>query len=188
MKLVAGDTWWSVGMVSSDHGGNALQIVVVRGPLAVGKTSVCQELAKLIDPVAVIPVDWLRHMVGRWNPDNLREVILAATNAAALACNFVDAGYQVIIDGPFDHQLAVSALTAGLSGRKLFLVTLMAPWVEILRRHQSRPVNHRADIDRLTMVYDRIVENRADLPGILLDTAGKEPAEIAAQIAGMMQV
>jgi hypothetical protein len=82
-------------------------------------------------------------------------------------------------------KVAVRELTAGLADRKFLFVTLIACWDELLRRHQSRPVNHRTDLDRLTMVYDRIVENRATTPGVFLDTEGKAPAEIAAKIVEM---
>ncbi len=91
----------------------AAQIIVIRGPIAVGKTAVSEELAKLFERVAVIPVDWLRHMVGSWNPDNKAEAVLAGRNAAALAQNFCEEGYQVIIDGPFDNELAKSGGSRG---------------------------------------------------------------------------
>ena len=68
------------------------QIIVIRGPIAVGKTAVSQELAKLFRRVAVIPVDWLRHMIGSWNSENKMEAVLAGNNAAALAQNFCDEG------------------------------------------------------------------------------------------------
>ena len=158
------------------------QIVVVRGPIAVGKTAVSQELAKLFGKVAVIPVDWLRHMIGRWNPENNMEAVLASRNAAALAQNFCDEGYQVIIDGLFDDFETLSALLLGLQNRQVQVVTLAASWNEILRRHKTRPENQRADLDRVSAVYHRINTAEAKVNGMWIETEGILPEDAAKTI------
>ena len=158
------------------------QVIVIRGPIVVGKTAVSQELAKLLTRVAVIPVDWLRHMVGSWDPENRIEARLAARNAAALARNFCDEGYQVIIDGPFDDLDALSALLHGLRDRQVQVVTLTASWDEILRRQDTRPENQRADLDRVRAVYGRINTDRDRVDGKWIDTEDVLPAGVAAAI------
>ncbi len=158
------------------------QIIIVRGPIAVGKTAVSQELAKLFRKVAVIPVDWLRHMVGSWNPENKMEAVLAGRNAAALAQNFCGEGYQVIIDSPFDDLEALSALLLGLQNRQVQVVTLAASWNEILRRHETRPENQRADLDRVSAVYHRVNVAEAKVDGMWIETEGVLPADAAKTI------
>lgn len=156
---------------------------MIRGPIAVGKTSVSQELAKYLDNVAVIPVDWLRHMVSGWNPESKSEVILTAKNALALAGNFLEAGYDVVIDGPFDDLDALGVLTSDLDKVKIQVVTLSASWDEILRRHYGRPENHRSELERVHSVYQKIIENRYVVQGTWIETDNISAAEIASAIA-----
>ncbi|MGI6608937.1 MAG: AAA family ATPase [Limnochordia bacterium] len=159
-----------------------MRVVVLRGPIAVGKTSVAQELTRFFDKSAIVPVDWLRHMVGGWRPESESEMLLAAKNAAALAQNFAAAGYCAIIDGPFDYSEALSELLSGLGGQQVEVVTLIASWDEVLRRHNKRPENHRAELSRVTSVYQHIVDNR-DIGGVWVNTDSTSAAEIAKKIA-----
>lgn len=92
------------------------RVIVLRGPIAIGKTSVAQELAGILGNVAVVPVDWLRHMVRGWRPESKSEARLAAINAAALARKFTTKGYDVIIEGPFDDPDALEELLSRLEG------------------------------------------------------------------------
>ena len=160
----------------------APQIVVIRGPIAVGKTTVSQELAKLFTRVAVVPVDWLRHMVGSWDPEDRMEAVLAGRNAAALARRFCDEGYQVIVDGSFDDLDALSALLHGLQDRQVQVVTLTACWGEILRRQKTRPENQRAEPDRVRAVYDRVNADNDRVNGKWIDTENVLPADVAKTI------
>ena len=87
-----------------------MPIGVLRGPMAVGKTSVAQELAGFFEKVAIVPID----MVCGWRPESESETLLTVRNAAALAQNFAAEGYSVIVDGLFDYPEALSELLSGL--------------------------------------------------------------------------
>ena len=84
-------------------------LVVVRGPIAVGKTSAIQLLAGQMDKVAVVPIDWLRHMIAGSDPADTQETLLLACSAGALADSFYQAGYSVLIDGPLDDLEALDS-------------------------------------------------------------------------------
>ena len=158
------------------------QIIVVRGPIAIGKTSVVQELAKSLDEVAVIPVDWLRHMVVGWSPDDSAQALLAARNAAVLALNFCEQGFRVLIDGLFDDPGALAALHKDLQPRPVRIVTLIAPWDTVAERHAGRPENERADLERVRAVYDRIAACQGTGLGLWLDITAMTPAQVAEAI------
>lgn len=150
------------------------QIVLVRGPIAVGKTTAVERLAHELGKVAVVPIDWLRHMVAGWNPVDSTEAILAARNAAALTASFCQEGYHVLIDGPFDEPEALATLLRELHPRQAKVVTLIAPWQAVLSRHNARPENQRADVGRVRDVYERIHATRDSVNGLWLDTGGME--------------
>jgi chloramphenicol 3-O-phosphotransferase len=159
------------------------EVLVVRGPIAVGKTSVVQELASIVEKAAIVPVDWLRHMVVGWSPDDQPEAVMAGHNAALLAESFCQAGLCVLIDGPFDDPEAITALQEGLQDRRVLVVTLMVSWEELLRRHSARPVNLRAGTERVRAVYERIAAGRSTTGGIWVDTEGMTATEVARTIA-----
>lgn len=165
-----------------------MSVIVIRGPIAVGKTTVCQELSKLYDRVAVIPVDWLRHMIGRWSPESKSEAILAGRNAASLARNFCDAGYQVIVDGPFDNIEALSEFMENLADLQVFIVTLTASWDEVFRRHTQRPINQQADLKRVLEVHKRILCTQAHVQGVCIQTDGKSTDEVVSAVRPLINM
>ena len=153
-------------------------ILLIRGPIAVGKTTTVEQVANRMQRVAVVPVDWLRHMVGRWDPSDAAEAILASRNAGALARNFRDHGLSVLIDGPFAEQQTVDALKAEVSSCGLAIVTLWATWETVLARHQTRPPNNRADVERVRLVYDLIGASRDAIDGPWIDTTDMSPQDV----------
>ena len=162
------------------------QVIVVRGPIAAGKTSAVEALARLLleqGPLAVVPTDWLRHMVSDWLPEDSSAHSLAVRQAALLAQSFVDAGHQVIIDGPFDDPEILDLLQSKLGDLTWRLFTICPSWQEVCRRHQSRPERQRATSDRLRAVYGRVVEARARTEGVWIESDDMTPDQIATKIS-----
>lgn len=145
-----------------------------------GKTTVAERLTAHLSPVAVVPLDWLRHMVGAWDPSSEDEAVLASRNAAALARNFVSANYHVIIEGLLDHPAALSALLTALGDLTPRVITLWASWNELLRRHNGRPPNHRASLQRISTAYQRIGNSRREAGGVCIETDSLTPDQIVA--------
>lgn len=129
-----------------------------------------------LDKVALIPVDWLRHMVSGWSPED--ETLLAARNAGALARNFCDQGLQVIIDGPYAEPQAVDTLRAEVHPARVVAVTLWATWQAVVSRHEARPPNNRADLERVRSIFQRVEASRGAVEGPWIDTSTMTPEEV----------
>lgn len=78
-------------------------ILIITGPPAAGKSTVGPIIAGQLERCAVIDVDLVRAMVVQphvapWlSEEGLSQLRLGAENASALARNFVNAGFDVVI-------------------------------------------------------------------------------------------
>jgi guanylate kinase len=80
-------------------------VYIITGPAGAGKTTVANELAKLIDKSARVDVDYLRHSIkeGYVKPypttvESKKQIELSIKNACQISKNFVDKGFNVFID------------------------------------------------------------------------------------------
>lgn len=78
-------------------------IILILGPSGAGKSTVSKALAQKFKRSAYIEIDNIRGMVKRghlkpWVKGGDKELILSTYNAAAMAKNFIDFDYNVIIE------------------------------------------------------------------------------------------
>jgi len=122
-------------------------ICLITGPAGAGKTSVSKVLAEKFERSAVINVDYLRKLIVGgyikpypWNEKVKIQTSLEVKNACMLANNFLDAGFNVIID----HVIGQTLLKqySEFFHDKSIKVFLLLPKLEILlKRFDQRGVN-----------------------------------------------
>lgn len=156
------------------------RVILVSGSINAGKTTVSRLLVKRIPRTAHVAVDSLRDFV-RWMPLS-ESIALNLANAAAVACNFLDAGLHVVLDSPLsqaDHDGFVAALGGRAERLDAFV---LAPPIEVaLRDRGARPLDawERARIHE--MYEERIHEPGF---GIAIDTSELTPDQTVDEILG----
>jgi predicted kinase len=125
--------------------------VVVSGMPGAGKSTVTGLAARLLPRAARIKADDLNEMIlsGRvpFRCEPLRQAELANRNLAALAANFIDFGFTVLMDQIVVTRADVDFLVGLLAPRPVRLVTL-APGVAVCQhRNATRDPSERFDFD-----------------------------------------
>lgn len=149
-------------------------LVLTGGP-AVGKTATSRHLANERPRCAVVDVDDIRHLIvsgaaAPWRGvEGDRQRRLGVTNACALARNFLDAGFEVIIADVLTPA-TVELYRSGLPG--CVVVHLVVTRDEAARRASTRPMwltdaefdaLHEADASNPPDVDLRLVADDLDL-------------------------
>lgn len=154
--------------------------ILVRGPLAVGKTTVSKALAQRLHPCAAISVDKLRKMPsdGDLSPRHLK---LAKSNAALLAGRFLAEGYTVVIESVFEKGESIEMVqeVLGRAGVDAFHVVTLTADLDVL---ESRDAQKRVpNAERVAELHDRFRRTSAP-PGIVVDTSALDIEEVVAAI------
>lgn len=121
-----------------------MTILLLTGPPASGKNTIAEMLAKRLERCAAIDVDELRTMIVQ--PNNLTwesrersaQEDLVVKNACALAANFMDAGYDVVISDVITEG-SLDIYKRSLSKAELKTILLLPTENEIMGRLLSRP-------------------------------------------------
>jgi chloramphenicol 3-O-phosphotransferase len=161
-------------------------VLILSGPPAAGKSTVAQALAERYDRVAHIDVDTLRHFVtptGYIAPDRPgweRQQALATRNAAALARNFLEERFAVIIDDVVvtAEHLAQYVEALKPAGAPVHFVRLLPRLEVCLARNAAREPGLRPSPKRIETVY-RAFEAATDLPGATIDSSELSAYETA---------
>lgn len=145
------------------------KIIIINGPSGVGKSTISHILSRSIKKGVHIDVDMLRHLVA--NPRLVREQIdLAYSNAAALADNFLNAGYTVIVDGVFPTGRDLAAFCRALETEDIavFAYTLSGK-LQVLQQRDAMKTGsdrHRRRVKKLR----NSMHAEADSLGAFIDT------------------
>jgi predicted kinase len=120
--------------------GHMVFYAIVRGPLGIGKTTVCERLAEELG-AAYISIDRILDKHGLWESGELAEFLRANQFVADLAVAFLARGTPVIIDGNFYWKAQIEDLIARLQFAH-YVFTLEAPLKVCIERDQLRCAPH----------------------------------------------
>lgn len=132
-------------------------ILIITGPPAAGKSTVGPIIAGQLERCAVIDVDLVRAMivqphVSPWlSEEGLSQLRLGAENASALARNFVNAGFDVVILDVLTDETA-QTYRQKLRNVEHMIVLLIPSVEESLRRNQER--GQFLTDDEVRILYD----------------------------------
>lgn len=173
-------------MTDSDRDREPVRVLVITGPVGVGKTSVAiaigEELKRCDEPHAVIDADWLR-----WAtpipPDDPFNSGMGFRNLAAVASNYRAAGARwLIVADIVEGEAERAAYRGAVPDAELTIVRLRAPVDVIHGRLDGRETGHglvwhkdRA-IELSALMDERAVED------ILIETANRPVEAIAGEI------
>jgi predicted kinase len=169
--------------------GELLGCVIVTGMPGAGKTTVTALAARLLPRAAQVKGDTVSYMVlsGRVGfqdepaDEAVRQGELVNRNLTALANNFIDFGFTVLMDTVVPGRVKLDRLVGLLRPRPVRLV-ILAPGIEACRyRNSIRDPEERFDFDG----YERLeADMRRDLDqlGWWFDTSALTPADTAAQL------
>ena len=119
-------------------------IILILGPSGAGKSTISKALANKFKRSAYIEIDNVRGMVKKghlkpWVKGGDKELILGTYNAAALAKNFIQYDYNVIIEDVVSSKLRLDMYHKLLKGYKLKIFLLLPSRKVLAHRDSLRP-------------------------------------------------
>ncbi|MPZ49324.1 MAG: AAA family ATPase [Dehalococcoidia bacterium] len=168
------------------------EILILSGPPAAGKSTVAQALADRYDRVAHIDVDVLRHFVTPTGfakpgqPERHHQRLLGVRNACALARNFLDERFGVIIDECFDEPGLLPLYLAQLADASspIHLVQLF-PTLDACEARDKERRRARGAAPFIRSDYARYAALAPTLPGALIDSSDLTPYATADKVQAL---
>lgn len=156
-------------------------IILLNGPAGVGKTTIGRSLAHLSPDAVCIHGDTLRDFVVTRTSAHIHTG-MAYVNGAALAKNYLHAGYErVVFEFVFERPAHIERfLHAFDAPDPVSMFMLWAPLATVMAREQAR-VNRERLGERVEACY-RTLEKQLDQLGMIVPTDGRSPDEIAGSI------
>jgi chloramphenicol 3-O-phosphotransferase len=167
--------------------GAAVDVLVLTGPPAAGKTTVAQAIADRLERAAVVDVDALRALVRRphvavWYPgEGTAQHRLGVRNACLLARSFAGAGYKVVVADLLTEE-TLPVYRAGLDGLRVRVVRLLPSLEEAQRRNRARGL--WVAPARVALLYAQ--QAALVFACETLDTTATPPAAVAARLAPVL--
>lgn len=165
----------------------AVPVVVITGPIGMGKTTVSQHLGDLLTareiPHTVIDMDWLRDTWPRPADDRFN-TRLGFRNLADVARNSLEAGSERfviadVVESRHDHERYRQAIP----GADVRVVRLTAD-MDVNRERISRRAGEDEDPWEATRAAELVAIMEAnDVADMVIDTTGRRPGDIAREIA-----
>jgi adenylate kinase family enzyme len=170
------------------------EVLILTGPPGAGKSTVAEALAERYDRVAHVPVDAIHDFItptGHVRPWGApaawkRQRALLTRQACALAANFLDERFAVIIDDVVTEKAHLDAYIEGLkpTGAAVHFVRLLPALDVCLARNRSRRQNERLVPKRIETVYADFVTN-GDIGGATIDSSDLSPYETADRLQAL---
>ena len=161
-------------------------VLLVTGPVSVGKTSVAAELSEFLDKAGVahafIDVDSLRWCYPRPAGDPFR-VQIATQNLAAIWTNFAEAGADhLVLADVIESRAELSRIRTAVPGAEVWVVRLRATVETLATRVYRRESILARDrhVQRATELAARLDAHPVE--GILVETDGRTIPAIANEI------
>ena len=163
--------------------------VIVSGMPGAGKSTITRLAARLLPRAAQVKGDDVNQMIvsgGLWfmgtpRDEALRQYELCKRNMCALANNFVDFGFTVLMDTVVQDRAMLDLLLALMSPRPVRLV-ILAPRVEVCKhRNATRHPDEQFEFDGYDLLEADIKRDLADIAW-WFDTSALTPEETAARV------
>jgi predicted kinase len=164
--------------------------VIVSGMPGAGKSTVTALAARLLPRAAQVKGDDVNQMIqsgGVWfmgtpREEALRQYELCKRNMCALANNFIDFGFTVLMDTVVQDRAMLDLLLALMSPRPVRLV-LLAPGVEACKhRNATRHPDEQFQFDGYEHLESDMKHDLSDI-GWWFDTSALTPEETANELA-----
>jgi len=154
------------------------RVILLNGPPGVGKTTVGNALASLVNNGACIHGDDLKSFIVS-QVEGKVEGGLGYKNGAAVATNFIAAGYELVVfEYVFEKPTHVARFLEFFQAKvPVHLFTLWAPLKVITEREQAR-LDHTKLGNRVVECYQTISRNLDQL-GHRIDNTSAQPIGIA---------
>jgi cytidylate kinase len=161
-------------------------VLVITGPVGVGKTTVAVAMSELLDragmPHALADVDYLRwsHPSPPHDPFNMA---LGLRNLEAVWANYRAAGAErLIVVDIVESRADVAGYRAAIPGAAVLVVRLQAALPAILRRLQERETGASLEWHQRRAAELVTQMERDRVEDLVVDTEGKAVAEIARDV------
>lgn len=151
------------------------EVILISGPLAVGKSTLAEKLRDALAPCAYVPVDAIRYMVS--NPGltdrHLRQAKLIACRVAE--CFLAD-GYSVVIDSLFAELKYIGLMAREIrpAGILMHLVSLEADLQTLKSRDSLKSSPNFGRVEEVFAVWG----GKRSRPGAVVETDGKSPEQV----------
>lgn len=183
---VRADAEVAAGSAAGPLSGRLNTIVLLSGPVGAGKSTVARIVARRFARGVHLDIDVvLNHfVVSGLDLGDPNQIQLGLRNAAALAANFHDNDFTVIMDGAVPDRHSIDTLRASLAPRPLTLVVLAPPISVSVERDRTRggkSVAHvfgHLDAQMRTELADE---------GAWLNTAELTPAQTAERVLTLLR-
>lgn len=158
-------------------------MVVVTGPVGVGKTAVASAISDLLDRAgvahAMVDADHLRWCYPRDPRDPFR-VALGLRNLAAVWANYRDAGAgRLVLADVVESPAGLAGYRAAIPGAAIVVVRLQAPLPTIARRLAGRETGASLDWHRRRAAELDEIMARNGVGDLTVETEGRTVAAVA---------
>lgn len=161
----------------------AVPVVLITGPIGVGKTSVADAIADRLRaaglPYAMVDLDWIVECYPA-PPDDPFQTALAMSNLAALWRNFRDAGARyLVLTRVVERREELDAYRLAVPGAAITLIRLRATVGTLLERIARRGTDSDPTwaCDRTRQLAEEM--DLARLEDLLVDTDRRSVGEVA---------
>lgn len=163
-------------------------ICLITGPAGVGKSTIAELLVKKFAKTALVDVDYIRHAVknGYKKPyphtkEIERQIFLAAKNAIALAKNFNDAGFSVVIDDVVTGEKKLNYYISQTKGYNFFVFLLMCDKNILKQRDRGRPKGEQMGV-RALQLHEEFAKRLKEDKWTVINTNSKTQKETLREI------